>query len=220
MSTTAHMNPVDLMRSFAEAGNALEMLPKVQADLDAATALIEETNSKLHATEAKAESLSDDITQLRAALAQKEAELSDATFRAKESQQALEHIQGVIGGLLPRPAAAEPAPSLSAEPAQTKAQGQSDAGESSVGETSTPASNETSANGNGNASPKAEHDSPASPEVTHSQPRPLDGPSGQSTADPSPANSTTGATGESSTGNNGLTTGDDGDPQYTAYHNW
>lgn len=109
MSTMSNISSVELLKSFAEAGNALEELPKVRADLEAAHSLIDETNAKLNAEQSHTATLAEKIASLEAALAVKEAALSDAMFRHGELAKVVEVIRGVIPSVQ-RPAEPEHSP--------------------------------------------------------------------------------------------------------------
>ena len=104
-----NFDSVTLLKSFAEAGNALELLPKVQADLGAAHSLIDEVNSKLISEQSKTSLLQSTIETLQAELAAKEAALADATksLDNRDSTIAAVHkLLGVVVQPAPEPVAA------------------------------------------------------------------------------------------------------------------
>ena len=91
------VDSVTLLKSFAEAGNALEELPKVKADLEAAHSLIDETNEKLTKEQNHTADLNARIAALEAELSAKEAALSDATKSHSESQKLLSGLRDMLG---------------------------------------------------------------------------------------------------------------------------
>lgn len=114
---------VTLLKSFAEAGNALEALPKVRADLEAAQALIDETNERLKAEQDLVQQRDAELASLRATLAQREADLTSATFRNEQSQKLLQGLRGLLGS--DRDSDRSVQPEVTQAPAPTQ-EGQSD----------------------------------------------------------------------------------------------
>ena len=89
-------NHAELFNGLLEAGRALEELPLVKAELDrikgdltVAEGMIDEQASTLSAKV-------DEIARLTRELAAREAELASATFRAEQSQKALDTIRGYL----------------------------------------------------------------------------------------------------------------------------
>ena len=92
-------NASEMLKAFVEAGNALEQLPKVQADLEAAEQLATETASQLNAEQLKVADRNARIAELEAALSAKEAELAQATFRAASLESVVSAIRGALPDL-------------------------------------------------------------------------------------------------------------------------
>lgn len=89
----------ELFNVFVEAKQALEELPVVRADLKAAHELIDETNAKLTDKANEFANAQNELASLRATLAQREAEVSDLTFRHGEAQKVIEGVRSLIPGL-------------------------------------------------------------------------------------------------------------------------
>lgn len=124
-------NSIELLKSFAEAGAALEQLPKVQADLEAAHSLIDETNAKLHSEQDNSTRLRAEMEHVRAELAQREADLAQAMFRHNEAQKVIDSIRGALPSVAAVADHSADASVTNSAPATTRGQdqgqGQSDA---------------------------------------------------------------------------------------------
>jgi hypothetical protein len=104
-SNTSMPSASALLKSFVEAGNALEQLPKVQADLDETKALAQSYSDDLTSERGTTASLRSKIAELEAAIASKEAALADATFRHEAVSKVLDVIRGAlpVHAVLPEP---------------------------------------------------------------------------------------------------------------------
>lgn len=93
----SQFDTVNLMKAFAEAGSAMEELPKTRADLEAANSLLNETNERLNAERATTEALRATIAQLEADLSAKEAALADATKSSQQREALLDGLRALLG---------------------------------------------------------------------------------------------------------------------------
>jgi hypothetical protein len=176
-------NSIELLKSFAEAGAALEQLPKVQADLEAAHSLIDETNAKLHSEQDRSAQLRAEMEKVRAELAQREADLAQAMFRHNEAQKVIDSIRGVLPSVAGNADHHADASVTDNAPATTRGQdqgqGQSDVGESAPdhapqsGNQSAPTSNAAHTEGESvgaSTTPgEATHNTPSNPSDGQSQ---------------------------------------------------
>lgn len=90
-------NATELFDVFVQAKTALEELPKVTHDLEETKALAQSYADDLTKERSLTEALHAQLASVQAALAQKEAELSDATFRHSESQKLLSGLRDMLG---------------------------------------------------------------------------------------------------------------------------
>ena len=89
-------NHAELFNTFLEAGKAMEELPKVRAEADELHTKVDELKTLNGSLEYTILERDDEIIRLKADLARREAELASATFRAEQSQKALDTIRGYL----------------------------------------------------------------------------------------------------------------------------
>jgi hypothetical protein len=115
---------------FVEAKSALEELPKVKADLEAAQQLATETETKLSNRIEYIDEITRMLGETRVALAAREAELARVTFQHETLRSAIGAINDTVRSVSDRPVS-EPVAEPVSQPVSEASQGQSAAGESS-----------------------------------------------------------------------------------------
>lgn len=145
---TTNTNASQMLQAFIAAGQALDELPKVKAELASAQENISVGNQIIDHMTAEARAAQDHINQLQSALAQKEAELSDITFRHSQMQNKFRTVADALGLVTPEVKPAATDVSLPTQSDHVSGPGQSDSlGQSAMDPTSAATENDSASSG-------------------------------------------------------------------------